>query len=724
MSRFASLVPVVNAAAEAFRPPRRIRVSEGAQRALKIQQPGGYSGPWSPSETPYMVEPMDMLASRMHEAVCFVGPARSGKTLGLLDAWFAHNVSHDPGDMLIVQMSQDKAREYSKIRIDRAIRYSPEIRERMSTRVNDDNTHDKLTRNGMWIRLGWPTASQLASSDYRFVALTDYDRMPDDVSGEGAPFALALKRTQTFLSRGMCMVESSPGREYADPNWRPSTPHEAPPASGILGIYNRSDRRRWYWKCPDCGDYFEASPGLKLFATLPDIEELLETVRSADLTWLASQHALVCCPRCGSQIEAKWKPLLNDIRSARWVADGQSVTPDGELVGDTPRASIAGYWLGGVAAAYQAWESILLRYLQGLREYALTGSETTLRTTTNTDQGVPYMPRHLVEEKGGALEARIEPMERYVVPEWTRFVLAAVDVQGGVRARFVVQVHAIGEHMESAVIDRYDITDSPRDKDARVDPAGYAEDWDLLTEKVLNSTYRIADGREIQVLRTAVDIGGEAGVSAHAYAWRKRLAVQRLHDRVILVKGEGSQKEPVKQSHARDSRGRRMRDVPILTINTDYFKEQIASSLRRQETGANYMHFPDWLKSWFFDELRSETRLPSGKWKKIRARNEALDCWVYIWAVAYLLGPADPRRPFPWSSPPPWAASLDGNNHVITRDERRAAAENKPVVAPPEPRSRNRREGSYVQGWRERDPFDAGSQDNWNFRRKPFVRDW
>jgi hypothetical protein len=97
---------------------------------------------------------------------------------------------------------------------------------------------------------------------------------------------------------------------------------------------------------------------------------------------------------------------------------------------------------------------------------------------------------------------------------------------------------------------------------------------------------------------------------------------------------------------------------------------------------------------------------------------------VYIWASAYLLGPADPRRPFPWSSPPPWAAPLDANNHVITRDERKAAAENMPVAALPEPRSRNRREGSYVQGWKERDPFDAGSRDNWSFRRKPFVRDW
>src|SRR5690554_4051201 len=116
MSSFGSAWPVVRAAARAFQPPKQITVSEGAGEYLMIRQPGGYSGNWSATETPYMVEPMNMLASRRHEAVCFVGPARSGKTLSLLDAWVAYAVACDPGDMLIVQMTQDKARDYSKTR--------------------------------------------------------------------------------------------------------------------------------------------------------------------------------------------------------------------------------------------------------------------------------------------------------------------------------------------------------------------------------------------------------------------------------------------------------------------------------------------------------------------------------------------------------------------------------------------------------------------------------
>ena len=705
VSEYAAAAPIIRGAAEAFRPPKNLRVSQGAEQALMLRQPGGYSGPWSPTEAPYMIEPMDMLASRRHEAVCFVGPARTGKTMGLVDGWFAHAVVNDPGDMLIVQMTQEKAREFSKVRIDRAIRHSPEIRSRMSARGHDDNTHDKLTRHGMWIKIGWPSATQLASSDYRYVVLTDYDRMPDNVDGEGSAYALAVKRTQTFLSRGMCMVESSPGREYLDPHFTPSTHHEAPPASGIIGIYNRSDRRRWYWKCPDCSLYFEAAPGLVLFATLPPEDELLDVVRGADLSQIAAEHALVCCPHCGSQIEHKWKHTLNDIRTARWVADGQEVDTDGVISGVAPQSSIAGYWLGGVAAAYQKWESILLRYLQGLREYALSGSDLTLKTTINTDQGMPYLPRHLVEEKGIALESRTEDLARYFVPEWSRMLVASVDVQGGMKARFVVQVHAIGVDLESAVVDRYDITESGRGDDVRIDPAGYPEDWDVLTDRVVQSTYRLEDGREMKVLAVGVDTGGESGTTQQAYQWYRRLKQQHLRQRVFLLKGSSNkQRFPVQKSEGRDPRGRPMRDVTIHMVDTDFFKDMVSASMRRMEAGPQYMHFPSWLKQWFFDELRAEVRNASGKWKPLRKRNEALDLWGYILAVCYILGPGNPLKSFLWEAPPPWAAHIDSNSHVMTSDERRAAMASRGT---PQPAPRPRRAASR------KDSHGFGS-DDWN----------
>ena len=62
----------------ALRSPKRVSVSQGAADTLVIRQTGAAGGNWDATETPYMVEPMDTLASRIHEAMVFVGPARTG----------------------------------------------------------------------------------------------------------------------------------------------------------------------------------------------------------------------------------------------------------------------------------------------------------------------------------------------------------------------------------------------------------------------------------------------------------------------------------------------------------------------------------------------------------------------------------------------------------------------------------------------------------------------
>ena len=664
----------VCSAFSAFRPPKRVTVAEGAHDVLNIKQPGGYSGYWSPTETPYMVEPMNTLASRAHEAVCFVGPARTGKTMGLLDAWMAHAVICDPGDMLIVHMTQDKARDFSKTRIDRAIRDSPKLHEQKTGRGSDDNTHDKMFKNGMWVKIGWPTVSQLSGSDYRYVALTDRDRMPDDIDGEGDPFDLAKKRTTTFMSRGMCMVESSPGREIKDPNWKPATPHEAPPTGGILAIYNRSDRLRWYWPCPHCGTYFEATPGLGLFPLPPD-KDLLEIVRVADLKKMAEEYAHIVCPTNGCVITKEHKYDMN--QKGVWTGEGQTVTDGGEVRGERVSASIAGYWLGGVAAAYQTWHSLVMRQLQGLREYALSGSELTLLTTANTDQGIPYTPRLLLVAKQGENdpEGRKEDFPRFVAPEGTRFIVASVDVQGGENKRFIVQVHAIGENLEQWVIDRFNITESRRQgigsEYAPLDPAAHPEDWDRLTELVTQATYRLhIDGKELRPKMVAVDTGGEDGVTANAYAWFRGLRAENQHANVMLVKGASAKNAALMRQTVVGSQGKGLvGDIPLYLVNTNLLKDMVMTALRRLIPGPTYMHFPKWLPSSFFDEYKTEIRKADGTYRKIseRSRNESLDLSGYIRAACLRVG-ADK---IDWDMPPNWAAPLNINSDVISSEERR-----------------------------------------------------
>lgn len=665
-------------------PPNRVAVSQGAADVLKISRPGGGSGPWKPSLTPYMVEPTDMLASRRHSAVCFVGGAQAGKTVSFGEGWLAHIVTNDPGDMAIYQMTQEKAREYSRQRIDRAIRNSPKLRALIGASSSDDNTHDKTFRNGMILRLAWPTVTNMSSSSYRYTFGTDYDRWPDDIDGEGDGFTLMTKRTTTFLSRGMTAVESTPGRPVEVADWRPLPgTHEAPPVKGILGIYNRSDRRRFFWQCPHCREWMQAEPGLGPFH-LPTDDELLEEIRTLDIDAMAKQYARVICPATGCLVGFSERDRMN--KGGRWLAEGLELDQQGRVSGTARTSSIAGFWLGGMAATFLTWETMIRRHLQALLQYALTGSELELQTTINTDQGMPYTSRHLIEASraGASPLDRAEPdLERYVAPAWARFIVVAVDIQGGRNARFVVQVHAVGEFQEQALIDRYAITESKRDGyggKAPLDPAGFVEDWDTITEQVLPKSYRVeGTDREMKVHLVLVDSGGEDGVTTRAYAWWRSLKKKGLHRQVRLTKGEkGKVGWFVRESMAGGG-DQRKGDVPLYLLNSNLLKDAVDSGLKRTTPGPNYYHLPaprsdkfpeGWLLSTFFDELSAETRGTDGKWVQHRKRNEAFDCCYMIRAGCMMLG-ADKAK-F-WERPPAWAQPVETNSGVITREQRREA---------------------------------------------------
>ena len=676
---------------------------------------------------------MDMLASRRHSAVCFVGPAQTGKTAALIDGWMVHAVINDPGDMQIVQMTQDKAREFSKQRLDRAVKNSPDLWAMRSIQARDDNLHDKQFRNGMWVKIAWPTATNFASTSYRYVGGTDYDRWnqgKEDVDGEGDGFGLMGKRITTFLSRGMVMVESSPGRLQLDPTWRkPAGSHEAPPVGdegtggGILGIYNRGDRQRWMWACPDCREWFEAEPGLGLFH-LPSDDELLEDIRALDIDRFSRQFARVICPHCGSLIKPGHKERMN--RAGIWIEEGLQIDHMGRISGNPRTSSIASFWLGGAAATYISWESLIRKQLQALLDFSMTGGELALQTTANTDQGIPYLSRRLQATAAKTTgQQHDETVRRFLVPDETRFLMASVDVQGGRNARFVVQVHAIGPYNEEWLVDRYDIKDSKREgmgqEFAPIDPARYAEDWDVLTEKVVQATYRTSDPNlQMRIHRTVVDTGGEAdqtdkdaGVTQHAYAWYRRLRKQSLHRQVILTKGYGNLPDWfVKETKVGGKAGEG--DVPLLLIAANRIKDMVDANLQRTKPGPGYYHFPPprdpvtnpngWLPKAFFDELKAEVRNDKGIWEKIKKRNESFDLCVMLRAGCIAL--KVDKKSF-WDSPPAWAMPLAHNSGAVVREvrqaEQAARQEQQAVPAPaPEPqaavRGRQVRRSSYLEG--------------------------
>ena len=634
-----------------LRAPRRMPVADAVGTYMRVPMGAGNSVPWDPDLAPYVIEPMNCLASREYDAVVFVGPARTGKTIGLIDGWIVYNIVCDPADMLVIQVSEEKAREHSKKRLDRTFRCSPEVKNLLSPRRNDNNVYDRTFRAGNYLKLGWPSVNIMSSSDYKSVALTDYDRFPEDIDGEGDAFSLASKRTTTFMSSGMTLVESSPGRDIRDTKWRRTTPHEAPPTTGILSLYNRGDRRRLYWPCPHCAEYFQ-----------PEMDNMTGYRDSSDPV-LASEAAFLQCPACKGRITPDMKRALN--MKCVWLRDGQSIDRKGQVSGDGRRSRIASFWMEGPAAAYQTWAQLIYKYLTAEQEYESTRSEETLKTVINTDFGRPYLPRASLEQrKSELLEQRAEDVPKRSVPDGVQFLTATVDVQAGRDRRFVVQVTGYGSMGARWIVDRYNIRYSLRcdgnGESIQVDPASYPEDWDLLLTDVFEKTWPLASdpSKGMRLMSMAVDSGGEDGVTDNAYKFWRRCRREGLGKRIYLFKGDSVRRSKLIQRTFPDNTGRSTRraqatgDVPLYLLQTDALKDRVNNALWRDSPGPGYVHFPAWLGSWFYDELTYEERSNEGKWSKPgRGANEAFDLLVYADALAILSG----YEKIKWPSAPEWA---------------------------------------------------------------------
>lgn len=684
-----TLEALIAEAAAAVRPPPKLTVSQAAAEFRHVNNPGNYVGPWRNEKTPYLVEPMDVLTDTEFTGMIFVGSAQSGKTDMFLN-YLLYSALVDPADMMLVQTSGTTARDFSLRRVDRLHRHTPAMRDAMVSKRDTDNVYDKHYKSGMMLSLSWPSINELSGKPIPRLWLTDYDRMTLNVDGEGSPFDLARARATTFRSYGMCAAESSPGRPIDNPKWRASTMHEAPPTEGILSLYNRGDRRRYYWKCVNCKKAFE-----------PDFE-LLDYPISDDIVESA-EAAVLKCPHCahaydhdGDHGPSKAEMSLD----GRWLKDGQVWLPSGEIAGTAYRSDIASFWMKGVIAAFSDWKKLVLNYLNATREYESNGSEEALKTTVNVDQGKPYMPK-VLETNRSAQE--LMGRERDfggvgVVPESVRFLIATIDVQ---KNRFEVQVHGIAENGDIYVIDRFQLKYSLRPDPERpsqflwINPGAHPEDWKLLVEHVILKTYPLADksGRRMAIHMTMADSGGRDGVTANAYrfyrwllhpeTWqegggdRDDVADYRwepgLAGRFRLLKGASRPEHPRIKIDYPDS-GRKDRhagargEIPVVFINTHMLKDDLNNRLDRLEPGGA-IRFQKGLGENFFTELTVEVKDSKGRWTNPRDyRNESWDLLVY--ALAALLTPEVNFERISFNDPPGWAERWDDNLLVFDPTEK------------------------------------------------------
>lgn len=671
VSGYASLGEIASTTARRiFTPPESINVSQAAEKYVQIDLAGAWSG-FDNSTAPYMVEPMNMTQSREHSGLVFVSSAQCGKTASLILNVVAYNVKVTGMDTMVVCQSSTAAGDFAVRRVDRMISNSPDLKGQILPVRNSDNQKRKQMKNGMLLTIAHPSKNELSGKPIGVVVITDYDRIADDIDGEGSAWGLGSKRTETFGSYAMTIAESSPSRPVDDTK-KILGPHEAPDCKGILALYNQGDRRMWYWACPSCDEYF--SPEWKYIGWDEKAGGHLDQAETAYMR----------CPHCDHHIQPEDRHEMQQW--GYWkAAEGR-------------RSSTVSYWLDGTAAAFSTWPKLVERYLDAQKTFEDTGDESGLVKFWNTDLGRPYVPKSQESVRTpeelmsratfmGDREPACPAYAVVEVPADVRMLLACVDVQ---KNMFVVQVHGIkrGVPADMVIVDRFSIWKSTRDDGSGdrdvVKPHAMQEDWELLVKQVILRTYPLSDGsgRQMQVKLTLCDSGGAAmqydaratgsgGVTEKAYNFWRELNGRGLGARFHLVRGSNTRMDKrawIKKPDANEASGGKYGafrgDIPVLYFNANEVKDVLSNRLDVMVPGAGLIEFPNWLPAWFYGELCAEYYETGKGWKNPKGRrNEAWDLLYY--AIGVTFSPLLPLEKIDWDRPPAWLRPWNEDNPFV-----------------------------------------------------------
>lgn len=372
----ANIARLDRSAAEAFRPPPNLKVSDWAVAHRRFPEEDAFPGPWSNDTAPELVEIMDALDPRDPcEVVSLIKCAQSGGSASA-ENFIGFTADLHPGPMLFVQASSIAAKNWAQEKFWPMVAASPRLDPArggairpLGERDGSGSNQKKIKfrkGNGYVLLCGAQSAADLRQRTVRYAIEDDLDQFPDDLDNQGSPESMVDARLKVYRSRG------------GSKRLKISTP-TIKGASKIGAAYRAGDRRRFHFKCCHCGDRF-----------LPEW---------SDISWPdgAPQDAVLMAPCCGAEIAHWRKPELK-------LADGWlSADIEGET--DIPRvlaedrfqalrakmtASIKrGFHLPGIISTFQSWADMAQGFL------AAQGDETMLKAWTNLTRGIEF------ELKGG-----------------------------------------------------------------------------------------------------------------------------------------------------------------------------------------------------------------------------------------------------------------------------------------------------------------------------------
>ncbi|MFS0810778.1 phage terminase large subunit family protein [Peribacillus phoenicis] len=375
-------------------PPPDLTVSEWADTYRKLSsESSAEPGQWRTDRAPYQREIMDTITDPNFEDIVIMASAQVGKSEIILNA-VGYHIDYDPAPILIIQPTEQKAKDFSTERLAPMLRDSPALRNKVSDVKTRDGGNTKLQKSfpGGYVALGGANApAGLASRPIRILLADEIDRFPASAGTEGDPLDLAEKRTNNFYNRKKIKV---------------STPTNKG-SSRIETEFNLSTKEYYHLPCPSCGDY--------------------QPLKWEQIDFETESHR---CRECGFlHNEYEWKN-----QKGKWVAE-------------EPGANIRGFHLNELLSPWSKWGKII----DAFKKAKVKGPEA-MKVWVNTSLGETW------EEQGEQLDEAdlFNRREEYEadIPEEVKILTAAVDVQDD---RFEVEVMGWGAGKESWGIEYHQI---------------------------------------------------------------------------------------------------------------------------------------------------------------------------------------------------------------------------------------------------------------------------
>lgn len=569
---------------------------------------GARGGRWRNEVAPYLMGIMDVVNEPGIHHVTLMKSHQSGGSEA------THNVigyfmEYDPSPMLCVHPTVNVVEEWSKERLGDMIRTTPALRAIVRDRRAPRGSHEgestlalKMFPGGYLALGGANTPNTFARRSVAKAFGDDVNRWPPVVGDEGDPADLIVNRTTTFKEFGIDLV------------FLVSTPTLL--GGRIETLYTRSDQRRYFLPCLDCGreDWITWNNPAHFRVTYDE---------------LAAETARIECPAkdhggCGARMA---EPQRREMITLAATGPGAGPGKGWRSTAVPQEAGHAGFHQPGMISTLGVTlESMVEKWLS-----ARARGKESLRVFVNTVLAEGWEDREARMDSHVLLNRRESYGDGIEVPAVAPVLTAGVDVQID---RFDLLVEAWGPGSERWVVDWRSIPGNPKHPETR----------QALLE-ALGRRYAHASGHQLPIHAVCIDSG---------YATEEIYDFVDAHQakRYYATKGiAGRTGEPIVGKPSERRYGRSARPVRFYPVNVDDAKADVMAAISLPSAGPGYMHFPinvDTIGEEFFAQLCAEHRETRHNksgiathfvWVQDRARNEALDCSVLTLAAFRLLNP-------------------------------------------------------------------------------------